>query len=153
VLTCELLIDHGDFTMQTINDLMLLYSQAIEYYNGINDEKYTYFESRIQNLLIRPEVYQVMADASRDPTKFDKDQEAKKKALEDKSEKQLRQERLLANEARKKERIQKLKASTEIAEELKITLDPVYKQTAEHIEQQAEFEREAKEVLKKNIAY
>lgn len=73
--------------MQTINDLMLLYSQAIEYYNGINDEKYTYFESRIQNLLIRPEVYQVMADASRDPNKYDKDQEAKKKAQEDKSEK------------------------------------------------------------------
>lgn len=47
VLNLELQIDHGDFTMVTINDLMLLYSQAVEYYNGMNDEKYTYFESRI----------------------------------------------------------------------------------------------------------
>ena len=73
MLNYELQIDHGDFTMQTINDLMLLYSQAIEYYNGINGEKYTFFESRIQNLLIRPEVHQVMADASRDPKKYAKD--------------------------------------------------------------------------------
>jgi hypothetical protein len=47
VLNLELTIDTGDFGMDTINDLMLLYSQAVEYYNGMNDEKYTHFESRI----------------------------------------------------------------------------------------------------------
>jgi len=41
------MIDHGDFNMETINQLVVLYSNAIEYYNGMNDEKYTYFESRI----------------------------------------------------------------------------------------------------------
>jgi hypothetical protein len=47
VLNLELMIDHGDFNMETINQLVVLYSNAIEYYNGMNDEKYTYFESRI----------------------------------------------------------------------------------------------------------
>ena len=56
VLNLELSIDHGDFTMDTVNELILLYSKAIEYYNGLQDEKYAYFESRIQNLLIRPEI-------------------------------------------------------------------------------------------------
>ena len=47
VLDHELLIDKGEFDIDTINSLMILYSQAVEYYNGINSEKYTYFESRI----------------------------------------------------------------------------------------------------------
>lgn len=46
--------------METVNELIVLYSKAIEFYNGMNDDKYTYFESRIQNLLIRPEVLACM---------------------------------------------------------------------------------------------
>ena len=33
--------------MDTINDLLLLYSQAVEYYDGMNDEKYVTYEARI----------------------------------------------------------------------------------------------------------
>jgi hypothetical protein len=47
VLDLELLIDKGEFDMDTINSLMLLYGQAVEYYSGIGSNKYTYFESRI----------------------------------------------------------------------------------------------------------
>ena len=57
VLDIELLIDKGEFDLDTINSLMLLYSQAVEYYNGINSNKYTYYEARIQNMLIRPEIF------------------------------------------------------------------------------------------------
>lgn len=86
MLNLELIIDNGDFGMDTINDLMLLYSQAVEYYNGMNDEKYTHFESRIQNMLVRPEILMVMANASKNPAKAKKEEEAKKKAMEDKTE-------------------------------------------------------------------
>lgn len=78
VLNLELSIDHGDFTMDTVNELIVLYSKAIEYYNGMQDEKYAYFESRIQNLLIRPEVLQVMTHASRNPQKYEREEEKKR---------------------------------------------------------------------------
>ena len=47
VLDLELSIDQGKFTMDTINELLLLYSQAVEYYNGINDDKYQTYSDRI----------------------------------------------------------------------------------------------------------
>jgi hypothetical protein len=86
VLNHELQIDHGDFNMHTINELVGLYSRAIEYYNGMNDEKYTYFESRIQNLLIRPEVLTLMTSHAKNPAKHAKEEESKKKQEESKSE-------------------------------------------------------------------
>ena len=58
---------------------MLLYSQAVEYYSGIGSNKYTYFESRIQNMLIRPEIFAVMSTASRNPKAYEKKQLADKK--------------------------------------------------------------------------
>ena len=39
VLDLELQIDRGNFTMDTISQLLLLYEQAVEYYDGINDDK------------------------------------------------------------------------------------------------------------------
>ena len=68
---------YGGITTHCRDDLMLLYSQAVEYYNGMNDEKYTHFESRIQNMLVRPEILMVMANASKNPAKFAKEEEAK----------------------------------------------------------------------------
>jgi len=69
VLDLELLIDKGEFDINTINNLMILYSNAVEYYNGISSEKYTYYEARIQNMLIRPEIFNVMSNASRSNNK------------------------------------------------------------------------------------
>jgi hypothetical protein len=47
VLDYELKIDSGNFDISTIDKLMQLYSQAVEYYSGMNDEKYLYFTERI----------------------------------------------------------------------------------------------------------
>lgn len=41
---------------------MQMYSQAVEYYSGMNDEKYMFFTERIQNTLLRPEVLRIMKD-------------------------------------------------------------------------------------------
>ena len=42
--------------MDTVNALLLLYSQAVEFYNGMNDSKFSVYQDRIQNMLVRPEV-------------------------------------------------------------------------------------------------
>jgi hypothetical protein len=48
--------------------------------------------------------------------------------------------------------VQKLKTNNDISEDLKVAIDPVYKQTVQHLETAAVLEKEAKEVLKKNIS-
>jgi len=58
--------------MTDIESLMNLYSQAVEFYDGMNDERYVTYESRIQNLLIKPAIATVMANASRDPEGYKK---------------------------------------------------------------------------------
>ena len=39
ILDLELKIDQGTFSMDTISQLMELYQQAVEYYDGMNDDK------------------------------------------------------------------------------------------------------------------
>lgn len=56
VLDLELKIDGGNFDIKNIDKLMQLYSMAVEYYSGMNDEKYMYFTERIQNTLLKPEI-------------------------------------------------------------------------------------------------
>lgn len=86
VLDLELAIDSSDICLEKINQLLFLYSQAVEYYNGLNDEKYMRYEARIQNMFVRPEVLNLMNKASKDPEKFKKKEEEelrKKKAAVD----------------------------------------------------------------------
>ena len=47
VLNLELQLDNGNFTIDTVNKLLANYAQAVEFYNGMNDEKFTYYEARI----------------------------------------------------------------------------------------------------------
>ncbi len=47
VLEKELQIDQGRFSIDTVNELILLYSLAVEYYNGINDDKHIIYSERI----------------------------------------------------------------------------------------------------------
>ena len=56
----ELKIDSGRFNIDTINTLLQLYSKAVEYYSGMNDEKYIYFTERIQNMLCKPDILNMM---------------------------------------------------------------------------------------------
>mgnify|MGYP004553248399 CR=1 FL=1 len=62
MLDYELKIDSGNFDIATIDKLMQLYSQAVEYYSGMNDEKYLYFTERIQNTLLKPEILKFMKE-------------------------------------------------------------------------------------------
>lgn len=93
VLNLELSIDQGNFNMETINDLLLLYSQAVEFYDGMNDEKYVTYEARIQNMLIRPDIAAVMTSASRDPEGYAKREAEKKEALSSASAAEIAREK------------------------------------------------------------
>lgn len=62
VLNLELLLDSGNFDINTINELMQLYTNAVEYYSGMNDVRYIHFTERIQNMLIRPEILKLMKE-------------------------------------------------------------------------------------------
>jgi len=43
---------------------------AVEYFNGQNDEKYTFYTERIQNTLLRPEVMSLMNKLQADPAAY-----------------------------------------------------------------------------------
>jgi len=56
----EASIDTGKFTGKTINELLQLYQSAVEFYNGQNNDKYQFYTTKIQDLIIRPEVLMAM---------------------------------------------------------------------------------------------
>lgn len=56
VLDYELKIDQGKLSIDTINELILLYSQAVEYYNGMNDERFESYQARLQHLFTRSDI-------------------------------------------------------------------------------------------------
>ena len=60
VLDLELKLDSGNFDIHTVNSLMQLYSQAVEYYSGMNDVRYIHFTERIQNMLVKPDILALM---------------------------------------------------------------------------------------------
>ena len=55
-----MLVEQGRFTIKVVDQLIYLYSQAIEYYESIDQDKYKSFYDRLQKFLIRPEVFDVM---------------------------------------------------------------------------------------------
>jgi len=40
-------LEREELELESINELIRLYAQAVEYYNGHNDEKYTYYTDKI----------------------------------------------------------------------------------------------------------
>ena len=54
----------------------------MEYYNGMNNDRYQLYADRIQNFLLRPEVLKVMQSASSNPEGYKKEQEEKKQQKE-----------------------------------------------------------------------
>lgn len=62
----ELKIDSGNFGIDNVNNLMKLYSLAVEYYSGMSDEKYIFFTERIQNTLLKPEILKIMGERDSD---------------------------------------------------------------------------------------
>jgi len=61
VLELEIELERDDFTIDTLNCLLSLYSMAVEYYESIHSEKYVYYAEKIQNTLVKPEVMKVMS--------------------------------------------------------------------------------------------
>ena len=108
----ELKLDSGRFNIETIDTLMQMYSQAVEYYSGMNDEKYMFFTERIQNTLLRPEVLRLMKDSNiHDKGRREemaKMQEEKKDREKKMSHDELMKLRQQEHEERKKMRVEKL---------------------------------------------
>jgi hypothetical protein len=53
-------IDSNNFTLETVNRLIYLYSQAIECYEGVDQDKYHSYYRRIQKLVSKPSVFEKM---------------------------------------------------------------------------------------------
>jgi hypothetical protein len=100
----------------------------------MNDEKYTHFESRIQNMLVKPEILTVMASASKNPEQFKKDEEERTRQKQAKTDREKAYDKQKQHEQRKKERMLKLKNNTEINDDIKGAIDPAYKQAVNIIE-------------------
>lgn len=61
VLDLEMKIDSKtNFTQKDIDRLVYLYSQAMEFYEMNNKDKYTLFKERLQKLLVNPIVFSKM---------------------------------------------------------------------------------------------
>lgn len=71
-------IEHKNFNLEHVNELMLLYSQAVEFYNGMNDNKFLIYQDLIQKILVKPDVLMAMTTASKNPEAYAKEQNEKK---------------------------------------------------------------------------
>ena len=64
-LHLQLQIDRGKFTIETVNELLQLYSRAVEFYdNKENEELVCLYEGHIQNMIMKPEIRKVMENAN-----------------------------------------------------------------------------------------
>eukprot|EP00357_Protocruzia_adherens_P032080 CAMPEP_0114998440 /NCGR_PEP_ID=MMETSP0216-20121206/15512_1 /TAXON_ID=223996 /ORGANISM="Protocruzia adherens, Strain Boccale" /LENGTH=600 /DNA_ID=CAMNT_0002363045 /DNA_START=27 /DNA_END=1829 /DNA_ORIENTATION=+ len=61
ILDLELRIER-DCAINDVNELMALYTEAVEYYSALNDEKFMDFQRKIQKLLFREDVQSAMAN-------------------------------------------------------------------------------------------
>ena len=64
--------------------LIGLYSKAVEFYNGKEDDKkYMYYQEKIQNLIQRPKVMEMLSAKEEDkPVKLEEEKEASEKTGE-----------------------------------------------------------------------
>jgi hypothetical protein len=61
VMENEFAIEEGEFEMENVDRLIYLYSQAIEVYEGYDNDKFLRFKDRISRLLIKPQVFAKMS--------------------------------------------------------------------------------------------
>ena len=93
--------------------------QAVEFYNGMNNDKYQLYEGRIQSLLVKPEVLRTMSLASQDPELYQKEQEehqAKQVQMRSLDDREARKIMQIEQDKRKKEKGLKM---TQNMEEIK----------------------------------
>ena len=59
VLELETSLDFN-CTLEVVNKLMELYTQAIEYYESIQNHNYLHYQERMHSILMRPDVIQIL---------------------------------------------------------------------------------------------
>ena len=60
IMQLEIELENPCVSFEVVQQLMGLYSQAIDYYVSIGSEKYKYFKKKIANLMIQPQVIECM---------------------------------------------------------------------------------------------
>mmetsp|Transcript_14285 Transcript_14285/g.24314 ORF Transcript_14285/g.24314 Transcript_14285/m.24314 type:complete len:139 (-) Transcript_14285:1180-1596(-) len=131
---------------------MQLYSQAVEYYSGMNDEKYMFFTERIQNTLLKPEILKLMKDSNTGDE--ESKQEYKRQMLEKKQmEKAMTHQELMKlrqeeHEMRKRARIDQLHATQENQD---LIHDPEFIKEKEIIETSKKVVQETVQIIQNDI--
>ena len=139
-LHLQLQIDRGKFSIETVNELLQLYSRAVECYdNKGNEELVALYEGHIQNMLMKQEIRKAMELANSGDilpaNSSEKQTQADESATVD-----IETQR----EALKKERSQKLKEVT-IKEKMNRVIEvEEYQQAMSKIRKTAMYEEMAK---------
>jgi hypothetical protein len=68
VLDLEAEVQMGCVTREQVDELITLYSQAVEYYACQSSQRYLVYEQKLQNLMIKPEIMMLMNPNSRSKT-------------------------------------------------------------------------------------
>lgn len=65
MIQLEIDTEAPDVSMETVQKLMALYSEAINYHVSVQSDKYTYFKKKMSQLLLQPQVIEAMEAAHR----------------------------------------------------------------------------------------
>lgn len=68
MLDLEADVQMGCVTQEQVNELIMLYSVAVEYYACQSSQRYLVYESKLQNLMIKPEIMMLMNPSARSKT-------------------------------------------------------------------------------------
>ncbi|CAI2366329.1 unnamed protein product [Moneuplotes crassus] len=152
VLEIESWIDKGEFIKEDLDELMLIYSQVVEYYNSINSDKASYYADRIQATLMKPNVLERMMLTSKDPQKLlQKDQEIISKRKQEKNMDHHQKSIKKAQEynRKKKERSHQMTVREENKiKEKKQTLEKIIEET--HKAEDTSVDQVAKDLIKQS---
>ena len=66
VLELEICIEQDQFNIKQLQRLMVLYSKAVEFYNGKSDDKYLFYHNKIQSLITQPKILNMLSEKAID---------------------------------------------------------------------------------------
>ena len=67
----EMELEKKVISIKTVNRVLELYSEAIEYYEGMNDDRYLIFKNKMSSLWLRPNVLQALNSSQKSNQKND----------------------------------------------------------------------------------
>ena len=71
IIELEIKVEEPDVPLEVVQELLNLYSRAIDYYVKIGSEKYKYYKKKIASLMIQPQVIECM-EVSYNKKRFEK---------------------------------------------------------------------------------